>query len=252
MGLEETDPNKQDYLARLNSLLNNMCFPAYSPNYSKMYSICYNMFCQAIDNISTELPIIKSNYNLPPDSEDYPNSDEFERRYEEWRRENELVKQAEQDKKNRLESLKGKESKDSKGGGKATAGAKKEDKKDKKDEGKKKTTPTPSAKNTRPTVVEKVTSRSASRNKANEKSDELSRTHTKLNQSVLSEEEFKLKLFYDEKAYVGVYQELSKMVDNLETIFSEIVKESDVEERLSILVFQSSAPVIPLNSDYID
>lgn len=42
------------------------------------------------------------------------------------------------------------------------------------------------------------------------------------------------------------------MVENLETIFSEIIKESDVEERLSNLVFQSSAPVVPLNSDYID
>lgn len=76
MALEETDPNKQDYLARLNELLNNMCFPAYSPNYSRMYSICYNMFCQAIDNISTEMPILKLNYCLPLDSEEYPNSDE--------------------------------------------------------------------------------------------------------------------------------------------------------------------------------
>lgn len=42
------------------------------------------------------------------------------------------------------------------------------------------------------------------------------------------------------------------MVENLETIFCEIIKESNVEERLSHRVFQSSAPVIPLNSDYID
>lgn len=124
-----------------------------------------------------------------------------EKKYEEWKKENELFKQAEQEKKNRLDSLKGKESKDSKGG-KTTAGGKKDDKK--KDE-KKKSTPTPSAKNPRQTeTTARQISRSASRNKTNDKSDELSRTQTKVNNTVLSDEEFKSKIFYEDKAYINV------------------------------------------------
>ena len=42
------------------------------------------------------------------------------------------------------------------------------------------------------------------------------------------------------------------MVDGIERIFDEIILDVDVEERLLNLVFQSSVPNIPLNSDYID
>lgn len=97
--------------------------------------------------------------------------------------------------------MKGKDSKDSKGG-KTTAAGKKEDKK--KDD-KKKSTPTPSAKNLRQTeTTTRQASRSASRNKTNDKSDELSRTQTKINNTVLSDEEFKSKIFYEDKAYINV------------------------------------------------
>jgi hypothetical protein len=42
------------------------------------------------------------------------------------------------------------------------------------------------------------------------------------------------------------------MVGVLARIFDEIILDVDVEERLLNLVFQSSVPSVPLNSDYID
>ena len=120
------------------------------------------------------------------------------KRYEEWKRENEIFKQAEAEKKNRLESLKGqKESKDK--GGKGTAGGKKDDKK--KDE-KKKSTPTPSAKNPLQTATREMTSRSASRNNT-DKINERSRTPNR-NSTILSDEEYKTKNLFDDKAYINV------------------------------------------------
>ncbi len=74
--LDELNPNKQELLTRLNSLINNMCFPAYSPNYSKLYSISYNIVCEAIDTISSEMMSLKANLNIPNDSIDYPHVDE--------------------------------------------------------------------------------------------------------------------------------------------------------------------------------
>lgn len=163
--------------------------------------------------------------------------------YEHWKRENELFKQAELEKKNRMEALKGnKESKDK--GGKMTAGGKKDDKKK---EEKKKSTPTPSAKNPRQTAI--VTSRSASRNKDLERS----RTPKTANLSIFTDNECDAtKLLYRDKAYINVYQELCKLVDGMETIFSEIIQNVDIEERLSEVVFKASVPMVALNSDYID
>lgn len=77
MKLDELDPNKQDYLARLNLLVNNLCFSTYSPKYSKMYSICYNLFCHNLDHISNELSNLKQNLNILNDTnDDYPTIDE--------------------------------------------------------------------------------------------------------------------------------------------------------------------------------
>ena len=79
MTLYELDPVKQDLLARLNSLLTNMCFPKYSPKYSKMYSVSYNMLCQTMDVVSSELAVLKGNFNLVNDNSgmesDYPGVD---------------------------------------------------------------------------------------------------------------------------------------------------------------------------------
>lgn len=77
MSLDELNPNKQDWLARLNNLLTNMCFSNYSPKYSKMYSVGYNMMCQSMDKISTELAMLKGNFSLPNEAnEEFPNCDE--------------------------------------------------------------------------------------------------------------------------------------------------------------------------------
>lgn len=79
-----------------------------------------------------------------------------------------------------------------------TAGGKKDGKKDEK----KKSTPTPSAKNVRPPVKE-IASRSASRNN-HDKIDERPKTPKTNNNSVLTDEEFKAKNVYEDKAYINV------------------------------------------------
>ena len=80
-----------------------------------------------------------------------------------------------------------------------TAGGKKDAKKDEK----KKSTPTPSAKNVRQPPAKEVASRSASRNNP-DKIDERSRTPKTNNNSVLTDEEFKTKNVFEDKAYINV------------------------------------------------
>lgn len=42
------------------------------------------------------------------------------------------------------------------------------------------------------------------------------------------------------------------MVDNMENFFDEMMQTTDIEERLSNIVFQPSNTKIQINSDYID
>jgi len=205
MLLDELDPMKQEHLARLNSLLNNLCFRKYSPSYSKMYSIGYNMLCQTVDNISGELAVLKGNFNLPNDgAEDFPAGiDEFNVHYERWKKENEAFKQVEQERKNRMEAAKG--SKDGKDkGGKATAGGKKDDK-SKKDDKNKKSTPIPSAKEKPKPAVVTARENSGSASRSKDAIDERSRTPRNANISIMTDEENALiKNLYGHKAYMNV------------------------------------------------
>ncbi len=205
MLLDELDPAKQEHLARLNSLLNSLCFRKHSPSYSKMYSVAYNLLCQAVDSVSGELAMLKGHFSLASEiGEDCPGGvDEFNVRYERWRRENEAIKAAEQERRNRLEAAKGsKEGKEK--GGKATAGGKKDDKAAKKEDKNKKSTPIPSAKDkSKQPVAREANSRSVSRSK--DAIDERSRTPRNANVSVLTDEENALaRTLFADKAYMNV------------------------------------------------
>jgi len=170
-----------------------------------MYSVAYNLLCQAVDSVSGELIMLKGHFSLASEiGEDCPGGvDEFNVRYERWRRENEATKAAEQERRNRLEAAKGsKEGKEK--GGKATAGGKKDDKAAKKDDKNKKSTPIPSAKDKpKQPVAREANSRSVSRNK--DAIDERSRTPRNANVSVLTDEENALaRSLFADKAYMNV------------------------------------------------
>jgi hypothetical protein len=117
MELDETDPNKQNLLLRLNTLVENMSFSHYVPNESKMYSVCHNILCSTMDEIIDELTSIKTYMNLPVTlyEEILPITDEFNERYEEWKKEFEVFKAKEAERKARMEKdNKGKKKPDAK------------------------------------------------------------------------------------------------------------------------------------------
>ncbi|CAF0968273.1 unnamed protein product [Brachionus calyciflorus] len=239
---DEDDSKKQDLLFKLNYLIEKISFRAYVPTNSTMYNACYNTLCSAIDEICTDLNKLKANLNLPIILLDdpYPTYDEKERRYEEWKREFEVFKQIEQEKKNRLEKEKGKDTKSKKGG--TAQGDKKDDKK--KDE-KKKTTPTPAA-GSKSRISRMETSRSASQ--AQDKNDERTKTPIVLNErQILNREIFK------EKAYIDVYELLIKTVDNIEKMFHESYsKQDDIKLLESFIMQKQYLNMAPMNSDFID
>lgn len=90
-------------------------------------------------------------------------------------------------------------------------------------------------------------SRSASR--AQDKIEE--RTKSPL---VLSEQQLKNKVVFDQKAYCDVYHLLANMIDNLEDIFSEAMSEQDENKILENFVLQKQFTSLrgPVESDYID
>ena len=55
-----------------------------------------------------------------------------------------------------------------------------------------------------------------------------------------------------EVIYFKVYQMLSKMADNVESMFSQIIDSMDIDERLRNIVSQPRIKVSPVNSDFID
>ncbi|RMZ95229.1 MYCBP-associated -like isoform X1, partial [Brachionus plicatilis] len=241
MILSQNDPddtNKQSLLFRLNYLVEKISFPAYIPENSTLYTACYDILCSAIDEICNDLNNLRYNLNLPIEFGDevYPLIDENERKYEEWKKEFEVFKQIELEKKNRLEKEKGKEIKGKKGG---TAQGDKKD--DKKKDDKKKTTPTPAAAS-KSRISRMETSRSTSQ--AQDKIEERIKTPV-----VLTDRQLKNKIIFSEKAYLDVYQILCKTIDNIENMFDEnYSKQDDFKILENFIIQKQGINMIPTNS----
>lgn len=145
-----------------------------------------------------------------------------------------------EEKKNRLEKEKGKDTKGKKGG---TAQGEKKD--DKKKDDKKKTTPTP-ATGSKSRISRLETSRSASQ--AQDKIEERIKTPV-----VLTERQIKNKNLFAEKAYLDVYQILIKTVDKIENMFYEnYSKQDDLKILENFILKKQFTNEIPTNSDFID
>ena len=90
----DDSPRKQSLLARLNGLLAPMYFATDKPNDSRVYSVCYQLLCGALDDMATDLFELKVSLNLPTVAleDSLPAQvDQFSRAYEDWKKEFEVL-----------------------------------------------------------------------------------------------------------------------------------------------------------------